>query len=185
MKLECSRRDERLDGEFAALETGFDVCREGCVSFSHPANQKNVARAIWNLLKCSIRQAEMRASGWDRGLLVSVCLCTYMLLLSDLLLQPLGSVRRQETREGEHARLWTHHPWLSRFLWQGRTYLSSGQLFYLLWGESKGNGGKWLCVPWEAWNYDNRCRWSHVRLPATIAFIPTDTGRRKWAKKVG
>lgn len=39
VKLECSLRDERLDGEFAVLETGFDVCREGWVSFSHPTNQ--------------------------------------------------------------------------------------------------------------------------------------------------
>lgn len=39
---------DEAGGESAALETGFDVCREGWVSFSHPANQKkkkNVAGA--------------------------------------------------------------------------------------------------------------------------------------------
>lgn len=31
---------DEAGGECAALETGFDVCREGWVSFSHPTNQK-------------------------------------------------------------------------------------------------------------------------------------------------
>ena len=40
--------------------------------------------------------------------------------------------------------------------------------------------------PGETHNYAKRCRRSHLRLPATIAFVPTDVGRRrKWAKKVG
>lgn len=26
------------------LETGFDVCRQGCVSFSHPTNQNHAGR---------------------------------------------------------------------------------------------------------------------------------------------
>ena len=33
--------------------------------------------------------------------------------------------------------------------------------------------------PRETQNYAKRCRQSHLRLPATTAFIPTDVGRRK------
>jgi len=33
--------------------------------------------------------------------------------------------------------------------------------------------------PGETHNYAKRCRQSHLRLPATIAFVPTDVGRRR------
>lgn len=41
---------DEAGGECAALETGFDVCREGWVSFSHPTNQKKMLQEQYETL---------------------------------------------------------------------------------------------------------------------------------------
>lgn len=50
------------------LETGFDVCREGCVSFSHPANQNHAGgsnpKPLGSWLKADLGE---QGPGWVSG----------------------------------------------------------------------------------------------------------------------
>lgn len=94
-----------------------------------------------------------RTSDWVRvlgSLCVRVCSCVCVLLtwrFSQTHGTGLLDPSENRTREKEHTlRLLTPQPWLSRFSGQRRMCLRSGQTFYLLWGKSKENRGKLLCV---------------------------------------
>lgn len=121
---------DEAGGECAALETGFDVCREGWVSFSHPTNQKKKCcrsnmkpSKMQQTAGCRERAAGSEVSWWAWA--GCWCLWTDRPLFSDSPLQPLASVRRQEKRE-EPMLTVTHCHRLSRCLWRGRKCPSPG-----------------------------------------------------------
>ena len=176
------------------LETGFDVCGEGCVSFSHPTNQKNVSGATWNLLKCSIRRAGEESEWLGAGscivcVCVCVCVCVLTCHFSQIYLYSFLNLSEDRKKwEGASTPTVNSPPLALQVLRTRGEYirLSQDSLSTCCGEKTKEIEVNDSLRPGETHNYAKRCRRSHLRLPATTAFIPTDVGRRrKWAKKVG
>ena len=180
------------------LETGFDVCGEGCVSFSHPTNQKNVAGATWNRIKCSIRQAG-EESEWlgVSSCIVCVCVCVCVRARACVCacvcaltchFSQIYLYSFLKKWEGAYTPTVNSPPLALQVLRMRGEYirLSQDSLSTCCGEKAKEIEVNYSLRPGETHNYAKRCRQSHLRLPATTAFVPTDVGRRrKWAKKVG
>lgn len=165
-------------------------CLQGRLCFIQPSNQpKKCCRSNMNPSKMpqtgswsGEQGAASEVPSW-----VCVCVCVYLIcLFSQIYCSGLLDMSEDRKREKEHTvQLLTHRPGLGAFLWPGRRCRSSGSLFTCCGEKAEGTEVNDCVCPGEALNSADRCRWSHLRLPATRPSAPADAGRRKWATKVG